>query len=167
MKELWKEIVLLNKKYLVSNFGNIINNENNRKVNISLTKNGYCQMTVTIKHKNTNFYVHRLVAQAFIPNPNNLPQINHIDGNKTNNCVSNLEWCSCKDNIIHSYKIGLANGERKSKPIIQLKNGIVINEYRSVEIASKTLGIHKGLIYGVLNAPHKHKTTHGFVFLYK
>lgn len=59
------------------------------------------------KIKFINKFIHQLVAKAFIPNPNNYTQVNHIDGNKTNNCVSNLEWCSAKENVQHSLKTGL------------------------------------------------------------
>lgn len=59
--------------------------------------------------------VHRLVAEAFIPNPNNLPQVNHKDGNKANNHVDNLEWCTCRDNLIHSFNTGLHPNENFEK----------------------------------------------------
>lgn len=58
--------------------------------------------------------VHRLVAEAFIPNPEGLPQINHIDGNKDNNCVSNLEWCNQSHNFLHAYSMGLVSKEKQS-----------------------------------------------------
>lgn len=65
--------------------------------------NGYVIVSLYRKHKK----LHRLLASAFIPNPKKLPIINHIDGNKQNNCLSNLEWCSYSDNINHAYKTGL------------------------------------------------------------
>ena len=82
----------------------------------------YCRVPLTNKQHVKKYYlVHRLVAEAFIPNPNNLPQVNHIDGNKSNNCVTNLEWCTREDNIKHAYKIGL-NPSRKK--IIEYIDGL-------------------------------------------
>ncbi len=74
--------------------------------------NGYLRLRMTIHRKRYSFKVHRLVAQAFIDNPNNLPQVNHIDGDKKNNRVNNLEWVTNQENVIHSF--ALANGEKCS-----------------------------------------------------
>ncbi len=67
-------------------------------------KNGYLSVSLMKKGKKRTFRIHKLVANTFIPNPDKLPQVNHIDGNKENNYVGNLEWCSCKDNIQHAWK---------------------------------------------------------------
>ena len=68
---------------------------------------GYHRVSVTIERNKMTFKVHREVAKAFIPNPDNLPQVNHIDGNKDNNSVSNLEWCTNQQNAHHAIKNGL------------------------------------------------------------
>ena len=75
----------------------------------------YRCVTVTTNGKQKRLLVHRLVATAFLPNPNNLPQVNHIDGNPSNNSVSNLEWCTAKHNIQHAYDNGLINHYRNNK----------------------------------------------------
>ena len=113
MKEIWKDVPNYEGLYQVSNLGNVksldkyVNSgiKNNTSVKRkgqllkqSLKKNGYLQVTLT--HNNIRKYigVHRLVAQTFIPNPNNLPVVNHKDENPLNNCVNNLEWCTQKYN---------------------------------------------------------------------
>lgn len=74
---------------------------------------GYMKVLLRTKDNSVNRYVHRLVAQAFIPNPNHYREVNHIDGDKTNNCVLNLEWCTSKQNKRHASDTGLMpKGER-------------------------------------------------------
>lgn len=72
-------------------------------------KFGYMNVSLYKDKHNKQYKVHRLVAMSFIPNPDNKPQVNHIDGNKENNNVNNLEWCTCKENIKHSCDNGLRN----------------------------------------------------------
>ena len=111
MEEIWKDIVGYEGLYQVSNFGRVkslakYKNGNGgskfwRKERIlkpANTGRGYLMVVLIKEKKRTTYILHRLVAQAFIPNPNNLPQINHKDENKTNNVVSNLEWCDNKYN---------------------------------------------------------------------
>lgn len=112
MKEVWKDIPGFENLYQVSNFGNVkvldricnsaIKNNNKvlRKGKIlkQYNKRGYLQVSLSKNNKRYYFSVHRLVAMTFIPNPNNLPQINHKDENTLNNCIENLEWCTPKYN---------------------------------------------------------------------
>jgi len=112
MKEIWKDIKNYEGLYQVSNLGNvkvldrIVNSaiKNNNKVKRlgktlkQYNKQGYMQVVLTYNKIRKYCNVHRLVAEAFIPNPNNLPQVNHIDENPLNNRVDNLEWCTAKYN---------------------------------------------------------------------
>lgn len=91
------------KGYLISINGDVINEETGKKIKAFITNSGYLQVSLTNKHK--KFYIHRLVAKAFIDNKYNNKCVNHIDGNKLNNDISNLEWCSYSDNLKHSNRI--------------------------------------------------------------
>ena len=106
MEEIWKDIKGYEGLYQVSNLGRIKSckynkimksNKSDRYLGINLYKNG----------KPTTFDIHRIVAKTFIDNPNNYPIVNHIDGNKLNNNVDNLEWCTQSHNVKESYKLGL------------------------------------------------------------
>lgn len=87
-----------------------------------------------------SYSVHRLVAEAFIPNPDNLPEINHKDENTKNNCVENLEWCTRQYNIDYS----------KSKHVAQYLDGVKIAEYKSIAYAAEIIGISRKSINNVL-----------------
>lgn len=116
MAEIWKDVEGYEGLYQVSNLGRVkslthyIIKENYKPREVKgkiLTPffdrpKGYMSVSLSKNNKIKLQRIHRLVAQAFIPNPDNLIQINHKDGNKSNNNVENLEWCSCKDNIRHA-----------------------------------------------------------------
>lgn len=101
-----------------------------------VTRNGYVRIHVSNRNVQYKFLVHRLVAEAFIPNPLCLPQVNHKDGNKLNNSVENLEWCSSSENQKHAYRTGLknANGEKNGHSKLSEKDVI---EIRKVYVKGK------------------------------
>ncbi len=98
----WKKV---NDFIEVSETGEI--KSHGKLINGEICKNGYKRVHVSHKGTTYKFLAHRLIAQAFIPNPDNLPCVNHKDGNKVNNCVSNLEWCTYGENMKHAYRTGL------------------------------------------------------------
>lgn len=85
------------------------------KINPDIAPNGYYRVTLSNNGKKTQKYLHRLIAEHFIDNPHNLPQVNHIDGNKLNCKIENLEWVSVQDNVIHAYKCGLMHHVKGEK----------------------------------------------------
>lgn len=124
--EIWKDIEGFEGYYEISNYGRVkslpktMGNKNHlspvRILKVKIDKYGYpcvklCSQVE--KGKIKYFTVHRLVAKAFIPNPNNLKTVNHKDGDKQNNFAENLEWNSHKDNIIHAWQTGLKEDQRE------------------------------------------------------
>lgn len=95
--------------YEVSDSGEVFSKHRNRFLIGGTYPNGYEFVGLTVNGETKNFMRHRLVARAFIPNPENLPYVNHIDGNKKNNRVENLEWCTPVENVRHAIKTGLVD----------------------------------------------------------
>lgn len=111
MKEEWQPIAGYEGLYEVSNLGHVksLGNDKSRKEKImkpEKDKDGYLRVTLCRNGKGKHFKVHRLVATAFLPNPEGFPEINHLDEVKTNNCISNLEWCSTKYNSNYGTRNG-------------------------------------------------------------
>lgn len=204
MKEIWKDIYFEDKgkiydyvgQYQISNLGNIrsldrkifckvFTGNGSERINGSRLikgqeikkhqcKNGYVSVCLLKNNKNKWHRVHRLVAKMFIPNLKNKPQVNHIDGIKTNNCVNNLEWCTAKENSQHSYKTGLHRDnhillkdvyEKAKKYIIQYsKNGEIIREYHGLKETEK-YGFHSCSVSRACR--HERKTYLGYIWRYK
>lgn len=121
MNEVWKDVKGYENLYQISNLGRLkslskkgnYKNEYIRKTLTDIKGYSVCNLVKDKKYKYVR--IHRLVAQAFIPNLENKPQVNHKDGNKQNNCVNNLEWCTNSENQLHAIKMGLRKNENISK----------------------------------------------------
>ena len=146
-KEVWLDVHGWENIYEVSSFGRIRNKETGHIKAFHITKFGYCRLTLYKGKLSKKYAVHRLVAEAFIPNPQNKPQVNHIDGNKQNNRVDNLEWVTQTENMIHAYTHGLmdnvikyTNSRKMSLNVINLSSDETIHFNSQCE-ASSYLGI--------------------------
>lgn len=165
MKEIWKYIKNYEALYQVSNLGRVKSSSSNNLLKPLKHNKGYLRVRLYKNGKSKNHRIHRLVAQAFIPNPENKPQVNHIDEDKTNNRVDSIEWVTNRENNNHG-----THNERVSKtlsiPIIatNLKTGESKEFYGSNECA-RQLGLHYQHISKVLNG--KRKQTGGYTFKYK
>ena len=108
--EEWRAIVGTNGEYKVSNTGKVMTTKTGRILKPCIDQRGYERVCLFKADRTRRYKVHRLVAMAFIPNPNSKPQVNHIDGNKRNNNIDNLEWVTNDENFRHSMENGLREG---------------------------------------------------------
>lgn len=145
MKEIWKDIPDYEGIYQASNLGKIKSLPKNIKMpkggyrkqkekflKFSIDKDGYFKTTICKNKKPKTYYVHRLIAKTFIKNKENKSFVNHIDGNKQNNCVNNLEWCTAKENVNHA--IHILKKRMKKVDKYSLDN-VYIETYESIEEA--------------------------------
>ena len=139
-KEIWKDIKGYEGLYQVSNKGNVRSLHYGKIKQLSIVKrsNGYLMVSLWNKMKRKHYLVHRLVAEAFIPNPNNYPQVNHKDENPINNSVDNLEWCTSKyNNNYGTRNQRMFNNMPKYCVVKYDLNGNYIAEYLSIKIAAR------------------------------
>ena len=118
------------------------NNKTNKVLKLRPNYKGYLKTNISINGKLKTVFVHRLVAETFLPSSYENLQVNHKDGNKLNNHVSNLEWITASENIKHAYRIGLNKGNGKK---VYQKNteGNIVNVYNSTREAARYLGNEK------------------------
>ena len=176
--EIWKPIAGFEGYYEVSNRGRIrsvdriVTMKNGRK---RLTQgkmlkpfvyNGDGNYTGVVLSKDGNHRkhsIHRLVAQAFVPNPNNLPEVNHKDENKTNNCAENLEWCDRKyNNTYGTAKVRAA--VTQGKPVLQLKDGRIVNAWPTEGLAAQFTGASQGGISACCRGEMKTSGGYGWMW---
>lgn len=161
--------------YMVSNFGRVLSFKRSVEIRPFVSRNGYLTVTLREGQKRCNELVHRLVARAFVPNEDGLPEVNHIDGDKTNNRADNLEWCTRKQNMEHAAASGLlftpkrmahlddmtriaANSNKK--PVIRSDG----EYFDSVHDAARAIGASASNVSAVCRG--KYKSCEGFTFRY-
>ena len=155
MTEIWKPVKGFENYYKISNTGKIFSIKKGRLKATSYNQDGYERTSLFVHTKKTKHAsIHRLVAEAFIPNPNNYTDVNHIDGNKKNNRISNLEWCTRSYNRYHAFKLGLASnaGERNPAAKLTVQDVIYIRKYyksSNVRELSKMFNINRTRIWAI------------------
>ena len=124
---------------------------------------GYVYVEMRVSNKNVMVRKNRLIASMFVPNPHNLPQVNHKNGNKLDNHPSNLEWCTCGYNIKHAYNSGLHNSSGRNVEQYD-NNGTLINTFVSVSDASRATGLAMSGIIACCKG--RYKTCGGYTWKY-
>lgn len=178
MKEIWKDISGYEGYYQISNMGRV--KSLSRKINYNHPKfskrsmqekilspkitNGYLGINLYINKKRRSFLIHRLVAEAFISNPLNFPQVNHKDENKFNNCVDNLEWCTLEYNLLYGTGAERSLASRK-KPVLKFSlDGVFLEKYPNQSIAAVKNNANQSNISKCCNGHIK--SCKGFIWKY-
>lgn len=154
-------------RYKISEDGKVWSCINNKFLKLSKGSHGYLMVSLCYEDTVCSYLVHRLVAQAYVANPENKRTVNHIDGNKSNNYVDNLEWATYTENVRHAFGNKLiVHTPRKTKKVLQYTlDGKLIAEYNSQNEACKSFGLKSGTLSPALN--RYQNTAHGYIWKYK
>ena len=173
IEEQWKPIPGYEGKYEISNYGRVKSYQyckkqktNERFLTPIRQTTGYCFVNLYKDKKMKLVSIHRLVAESFVPNPDNLPVVNHKDESRDNNYFENLEWCTHKYNL--SYGTTRKRiAEKNSKPVLQFDiNGNFIKEWPSMSRAAESFGYAPAKSHIIDCLKGRHKTAHGYVWKY-
>jgi hypothetical protein len=169
-EEIWKDVVGYEGTFQVSNQGRLKSFFRKEPIirKIHANKAGYIQITFQINKKRINKQIHRFVAEAFIPNPENKPHVNHINGIKTDNRLENLEWCTHSENMKHAYKMKLITSKTgknsaryKGDILVYTLKGIYVLTLRGTKHILES-GFQPKKVYECVNG--KRKLYKGYIF---
>jgi hypothetical protein len=167
--EIFKDIIGYEGVYQISNLGNVkrLYKKNPNGIILKQIDNGagYLKVGLSKNNKEKKLYVHRLLAQYFIDNPNNYPCINHINGIKNDNRIENLEWCTYSDNNHHAIKTKLrvhkkGDDNTQSKKIINIQTGEI---YHSALTLALNIGVSRTTLHSWLNGNRPNKTNYRYL----
>lgn len=159
--ETWRALPEYGGRYEVSNLG-ALRSKRHGALRPFINRDGYLVATLSVEGQRIRTGVHRLVASAFLPNPENKAQVNHINGNKQDNRVENLEWMTCSENNLHRRRVLNGGGGRPKRPVCCIDTGV---EYGSITEAAKATGAPLEKILACCKGDRK--TTHGLRWAYK
>jgi hypothetical protein len=135
-----RKIMMLAENYIIYPDGIVVSRKLNRRMKTNTACHGYHGLVLSCSGKRQAWLLHRLIATIFLPNPDNLSQVNHIDGNKDNNRVENLEWCTAKHNLDHARETGL------NDPVGESNGRAILTEEIVRDIKACLLGYKRGMI---------------------
>ena len=182
--EIWRDIKGFEGLYQVSNLGRVrtvshkvlmtdgrVYTVNEKILTGDKSNNGYLAVHLWYKGKSKHLYIHRLVAETFIPNPNNLPCINHKDEDKTKNCVDNLEWCSYEYNANYGTRTqriaDRQKNNKRSKRVLQYDlDGNLIREWPSLKEIWREMNYTRSIICKCCQHKPRNKTAYGYRWEY-